>query len=711
MDSPAGQPSPSPSSVPLMSSSSSNNKTVIAAVVVTAIVTTLIIVLIGFIYKKLRPKPKTQTGSPTIATYGNPLLDTSVRSHFWKHHGVTANTANGSPPVKQSDAWSAASKHSENVVGNKHAIDSTLNKDRISTWSVASTPNNSAIEDKHGHLHKVEEHHKLQESQLELGSLDRFGPLGFRASLMPASSAEENGLTNLSPLPTGYGAHKAWTPMASHSTQNATVASSHPSCGSEESARSSDVSFDDSFNFNFESFKPSSMGDQLFDVSAEQGGVGGVGSPDHRIDVRTEFSVTEPSSLPTGNILAEHRKSINNAMLLAETFGPAVATPQLSATSVGLSTASASSTIPSWQRANAAVTAAFNFTPQSVPPLPLPPALVSAEILKQKAAPPVFEIHSSVPVKSVAAAFAKKSSEAGVATPMFADDMIYSSVPVKAVAAAFANQAYQADTVSSYSAGDIHSSVPVKSVATAFENMQASQEEIAAFLSSLSSSKQLTSSDDTYVAEMTKFYASHFRPSSVSDPSIQASRAEGLLPTASLTVMGNPFLDPTTIPGALHVDKASPPWQTLVTPLADGLALSGNATYTELQLVSASLPSEPFQAHSVAAASNGLSQEPSKQLTPGVSAPFAASTSEAEYPLSVSVHSTPSAAIADQMPSTKSSSLPSLPSTKGPPPPPPPPLGIMKTLSPSPPPPPPLPSAKAPAPPPPPPLPSMKTPS
>ncbi|KAI5075537.1 hypothetical protein GOP47_0009613 [Adiantum capillus-veneris] len=736
MDSPAGQPSSSPVSVP-----SSSNHTTVIAVIITVIVTSLVIGLGCFIHRKLKLKIKTKKmASPTTASYGNPLLDTNIRSHFWRHPVGTASSANGSSLTKQNDSSleSGVSKHGGVLEANKHAFDSMPSKDTLLTISKL---NYSAEEEKYGPPYKDAEHLKLQESQLELGSLDRLGPLGFRHSSVSSSLAKEtsNGVLQ-----------KPVVGLPTHLTQFAPVAQLHSSHGSEESARFSDLSFDENMNFSFESLGPGFLEDQLYDIALEQG-KGGL--PDHHLDISAEVYGTDPMSEPIRHSLAEHRKSINNAKLLAETFGPP-------AVPIVVSSAMVASSLQPPQKSSIAGSTAFNFTPQPVPPLPLPPALVSAAILKQKTAPPAPDVQPSVLVKSAAAAFVKKSSEVDMATPALSAQDIFSSVPVKSVAAAFANQAAQSEIPSSYSATDIQPCVPVKIVVSTFDNMQATEEE-ATGLSSLSSSKQIAFPSETYVSEMTKFYSSQKLPSSVSVSGIESSQAENVLHAPSSTVPGNPCAQPSGVqlvdkmqfgdkarPNVFPPSVTGPPWKNSSTSYTDDPAtfnsndpgVSEGVIILNSQPVSANVPASgqeatpmfspsisqpsvlvglappappltPHGALSLPLSSSNTGNSSPAALLSTANDPFSNAKTSAPPPPPPPPPSLPSTKAATPPPPPPPPPPPSLPSTKASPPPPPPPLPSSKAATPPPPPPPPLPSNKTatPPPPPPPPLPSLST--
>ncbi|MCO5550536.1 hypothetical protein L7F22_004023 [Adiantum nelumboides] len=768
MDTSAGQPSSSPSS-----GQSSSHHTTVIAVVVTMIVTSLVIGLGYFIHKKLKLRRNTKkTTSPLSASYDNPLLDTSIRSHFWRHPVGTASSANGNSLTKpnKSSLKSDVCKHSGVLEGSKHAFDSVPSKD---TLLKISKPNCIVVEGKQDISPKEAELLKLQESQLELGSLDRFGPLGFRASSAPASLAVEKGFTNLSFRPSVEVLQKPVVGLPTHLTQFAPVAQLHSSHGSEDSARFSDISFDENLNVSFESLGLGSLDDQLYDIALEQGEVG---LPDYHLDIPSEAYGSYPMSVPSRHSVTEHGNSLSKAKLSAETFGPPA---------VPVASPSANSLLHTLQKSSTTVSAAFNFTPQLVPPLPLPPALVSAAILKQKTASSEPEMQPLVPVKSVAAAFAKKSYEVDMATPALSAQGIFSSVPVKSVAAAFANQAAHAETPSSYSTADIQPSVPVKVVVSAFDNMLASEEEVTG-LSSVSFLRQPPFPGETYVSEMTKFYSPHMLacPASLSETELHAPLS---------VVPGNPFAPASAMQ---LVDKmqfedkarpapvADPPWEKSSTTFdADDPGLSENVILSNPQLVSANssndtFPQElsnqnahavpfyfthsatsddiKFQAHiqdvNLPFSTSSISQPtllaglalPAPPLTSpgGISLPVSSSNTGSSVPaallstandLSNVKASAPTPPPPPPLPSTKATAPPPpppltppppLPSTKpatpSPPPPPPPPVPSTKPATPPPPrpppPPPPLPSTKAttpPAsppvpPPPPPPLPSTK---
>jgi hypothetical protein len=334
----------------------------------------------------------------------------------------------------------------------------------------------------------------------------------------------------------------------------------------------------------------------------------------------------------------------------------------------------------------------FRFTPQSEPALPLPPALVSANIIKaqQKPSSTVDDIHSSVPVKSYAAAFSNQSSVA-MSSSLEGTQKIHSTIPVKSYAAAFSSQS--SEVLSSSHVGEISSSIPVKEVVASFGQQPSEVGSSSSYGGDVTSSVPVKSVAASFAEQGYQTDTQAFVPdvhSSVPVKEVvvafnsgQVSITENTKPSSSDGIYANELIQ----------HNAGQVEQTL--PQSTGLSSipSLPALPTSKAATPASSPPPPT---STIVKPQETAERVNASMAPNVKAPAPAPPAPATAPTNAKGPPPPP----PPPPNAKAPPPPPPPppNTKAPPPPPPPPPNTK-----APPPPPPPPKAKGPPPPPPPP--------
>ncbi|KAI5069394.1 hypothetical protein GOP47_0015695 [Adiantum capillus-veneris] len=397
----ASSPTSDSSTLPIIPKSSAL-KPVVVAVIVTAVATSAFLVLAAFFRKRMRRSKKKTKENPYSTPYGSgPLLETSNRSDLWKDN---VNDTFGTKTIKMDDA---------------------------SVYSVQSLYNESLSggESEFNQVSKVSGHHKgllsnahKKQGRHVLGKPEWMGPGRFRVFAMHTTK----GQAVLGRCPRIEECHiqssesKFSTATTSSSTQN--VLHALPVPPQEKEAKPEATVID----ALFEGFGPTPTWHE-FDVSAVAREPSYVPSVDEEEDLypykppveetdlypckpvveRTEIHSSNPFLTPE-----RHEGLHSHSSYAAAIFAPDEETLSLSASSYRSTDGFyVSQSRPRSNRsAHAASQSMYSFSTQSVQPLPLPPALVSAAIVKAQKNEGT-KIALSTPVKSMAAALSNRVQE------------------------------------------------------------------------------------------------------------------------------------------------------------------------------------------------------------------------------------------------------------------------------------------------------------